>query len=441
MWTKNIFSDRGIIPFKKGSNLLGSICIGLVLIMNTYQLSFSQTGWVSQSGGTTEHLQSVFFINSLTGWTVGNSAKILKTTNGGTNWFSQTSPTTHPLLSVFFASPLSGWAVGGEGDIIATGNGGTNWLIQSTGSTSALNSVFFIDAFTGWAVGEFMTILRTTNSGVNWASLLSGEVALHSVIFTSVTTGYIAGSSGYVMKSTNMGSNWTVTNSNVAYNLYSIHFPVSATSMVGYTVGMGSPSPPILKSVDAGNNWSIQSVPLGDALTSVFFSDLLNGWAVGFIGTIMHTTNGGTTWPYQVSGTGNSLRSTYFFSSSTGWAVGDLGTILKTTNGGVTFISRINNEIPLNYNLSQNYPNPFNPVTKIKFSITEFPLNKEGLKGVVTLLVYDITGKEVAKLVNEQLPPGTYEVTFDGSNYLSGIYFYQLKSEKFLKTKKLILLK
>jgi hypothetical protein len=55
--------------------------------------------------------------------------------------------------------------------------------------------------------------------------------------------------------------------------------------------------------------------------------------------------------------------------------------------------------------------------------------------------VYDILGKEVATLVNEQLAPGTYEVDWDGTNYSSGIYFYQLKTENFLQTKKLILLK
>ena len=60
---------------------------------------------------------------------------------------------------------------------------------------------------------------------------------------------------------------------------------------------------------------------------------------------------------------------------------------------------------------------------------------------LVTYKMSDIPGKEAATLVNEQLQPGTYEVTFDGSSLASGIYFYQLKTEKILQTKKLILLK
>ena len=97
--------------------------------------------------------------------------------------------------------------------------------------------------------------------------------------------------------------------------------------------------------------------------------------------------------------------------------------------------------MPNKFSLYQNYPNPFNPVTKIKFDIPEFPLSKGGLKGVVTLKIYDILGKEIQTLVNEQLQPGSYEVTFDGSNLPSGIYFYKLTSGNFSATKKLVLLK
>jgi len=59
----------------------------------------------------------------------------------------------------------------------------------------------------------------------------------------------------------------------------------------------------------------------------------------------------------------------------------------------------------------------------------------------VTLKVYDILGKEIATLVNEKQSPGTYEVTFDGSQYPSGVYFYKLTSGNFMDTKKLLLIK
>jgi hypothetical protein len=108
-------------------------------------------------------------------------------------------------------------------------------------------------------------------------------------------------------------------------------------------------------------------------------------------------------------------------------------------------INIINTNIPEKYVLYQNYPNPFNPTTKIKFNIPQKTvIARSGATWqslMVTLKVFDITGREIATLVNEPLNPGTYEVTFDGSNLPSGIYFYQLKTDNFLEAKKVILLK
>ena len=136
---------------------------------------------------------------------------------------------------------------------------------------------------------------------------------------------------------------------------------------------------------------------------------------------------------------------------------GSLYTLVGCVLNGVVYgdtsltgISNYNSTIPDKYSLSQNYPNPFNPTTKIKFEIPSdvkrqtsnelFPLRKGG-SGVVSLKVFDITGREITTLVNERLQPGTYEVTFDASTLPSGIYFYQLKVGDFVETKKLILLK
>jgi hypothetical protein len=85
------------------------------------------------------------------------------------------------------------------------------------------------------------------------------------------------------------------------------------------------------------------------------------------------------------------------------------------------------------FKLEQNYPNPFNPSTKIKFTIPQSPLlGGDGRGGLVTLKVYDVLGKQIATLVNEELSPGEYEVTFNAGisrdlSLSSGIYFYQLR--------------
>jgi hypothetical protein len=95
------------------------------------------------------------------------------------------------------------------------------------------------------------------------------------------------------------------------------------------------------------------------------------------------------------------------------------------------------------FNLQQNFPNPFNPETNIQYTI--------GGRQFVTLKVFDLLGKEIATIVNEEKPAGSYEVEFDGTDFPSGIYFYQLvvsslsgidvNANSFLETKKMILLK
>jgi len=91
------------------------------------------------------------------------------------------------------------------------------------------------------------------------------------------------------------------------------------------------------------------------------------------------------------------------------------------------------NTIPGNYELSQNYPNPFNPVTSIKYA-----LPKDGL---ITLKIYDITGREVETLVNEVKRAGYYTIQFNASRLSSGIYFYRISAGDFIQTKKMILIK
>jgi hypothetical protein len=96
-------------------------------------------------------------------------------------------------------------------------------------------------------------------------------------------------------------------------------------------------------------------------------------------------------------------------------------------------IEPISNEIPNRYRLFQNYPNPFNPVTKIKFSVPKL--------NAVKLLIYDVLGKEIKTLVNEELKPGVYEIDFNASQYSSGVYFYRLVTGDFEETKKMLLIK
>ena len=154
-------------------------------------------------------------------------------------------------------------------------------------------------------------------------------------------------------------------------------------------------------------------------------------------GLILKTTDGGLNWNNQESGIASTLNSIYFIDENYGWIAGLYGKILHTTNGGVTFIEDEENNFvqPKQFSLNQNYPNPFNPSTSIQYAISSTQF--------VTLKVYDLLGREVATLVNEEKPAGSYNAQFTMNNVQlsSGIYFYKLQAGDFVETKKMTLLK
>ncbi len=112
----------------------------------------------------------------------------------------------------------------------------------------------------------------------------------------------------------------------------------------------------------------------------------------------------------------------------------DIFAIITDSNLYVKPVSVVNNDLFLyDFKLFQNYPNPFNPTTTISYSLPR--------AGLINITVYDITGKEVARLVNEFKEAGSYDVTFTASNLSSGIYFYSLRADGFTNTKKMLVIK
>ena len=310
----------------------------------------------------------------------------------------------------------------------------SGWFWQTSGTNNYLNSIDFADNNTGWVVGYIGTILKTTNSGTNWISQVSGTSSdLYSVQFTDNSTGWTVGSSGTILITSNGGSNWISQFSGSSNELNSVYF---ADIYTGYAVGDHGT---ILKTTNGGNNWITQSGGTNNTFKSVYFTSNLIGWTVGYDeflsgGVILKTTNGGTYWSSLISGTFNHLLSVHFKDNNIGWTVGANGTILKTTNGGVSVgVQNVSTEMPSGYSLNQNYPNPFNPETVISY---ELPVSE-----TVILKVFDILGKEIKTLVNEKQNSGVHQVSFNASGLPSGVYFYQLKTQGFTDTKRMVLIK
>jgi hypothetical protein len=143
----------------------------------------------------------------------------------------------------------------------------------------------------------------------------------------------------------------------------------------------------------------------------------------------------------ESSGQSNTPKD-YGFTDNKPYGSGSMLYKLKIVDndGSFTFSDEVSvNILPLKYTLYQNYPNPFNPATTIKYIIPSVGTSRDLS---VQLKIYNILGQEVATLVNEQKPAGTYQVKFDASNMASGVYLYQLRTEGgFSATKKLLFLK
>jgi hypothetical protein len=109
------------------------------------------------------------------------------------------------------------------------------------------------------------------------------------------------------------------------------------------------------------------------------------------------------------------------------------GTTDNTLVGTGTSIERVTSSVPERFALSQNYPNPFNPSTRLRFQIAK--------AGFVSLKIYDLLGREIATLVNESLPPGSYSTQWNPLGFGSGVYVYRLESGGLSESRKMIFMK
>ncbi len=341
--------------------------IAIFVVLFNFSLAQTWSGQTSNFGSIA--LNDVAMIDANTGYIVGNSGAIQKTTNGGSTWIGQSTPGTATMHSVSFSDANNGTAVGASGTIYRTTNGGTNWSSQTSGVSILLLGVSFTDVNNGTAVGQSGTIIRTTN-GSTWSSQTSGvSTWLSDVHFTDANTGTAVGEGGKILRTTN-GSSWSSQTSGTTNWLQGVYFVDANT---GYAVGE---SGTVLKTTNGGTNWSSQTSGVSVWLQAVYFIDANGGVAVGENGTIITTENGGSNWTTNTSGTSNWLYGVSFSDEDTGTAVGLSGTIRRTTNAALpveltsfTALINENNSVELNwetateinnygFEIEKSYPGP-----------------------------------------------------------------------------------
>ena len=410
------------------------ISISMFFAVNVYSQS-----WVTQNSGTTQNIYDIFFINSNIGYASCDGGILLKTTNGGNNWMILPGPYTNGLNAVRFFDLNTGLVLGNP--IYKTTNAGLNWF-QAVTLVGTLHHWTMADGNTLYGCEPFK-LAKTTNRGDNWQETASTPPWITtSAFFINAQTGWVstiqpvglpvpvydlASISNTVTGGTGWTTIFTVQGAPNTVTFGDVFFPSLDT---GFIIGKSGES--VYKTYNGGTNWS-ETVVGGYTMFDLFFTSGKTGWACAANGYVYKTTNSGVNWLYSGSPVNVTLNSVFFVNELTGWAVGNTGSIIKTTNGGITAVNHLYNSIPQNFCLSQNYPNPFNSVTRIKFDLPK--------SYNVKLVIYDVLGREIETLLDESKKPGSYEVTWDGSRYASGVYFYKLVADDYVVTKKMVLLK
>jgi hypothetical protein len=344
-----------------------------------------------------------------------------RSSNGGNNFSGITPPGSNATA---FIAPFKIFIQ--DGNIIYAGrdkiyksiNGGSNWTTTNNGNVLDGNPTLAMDisyqtsnkVYVGTAPYQTRAgLFRTTNGGTGWDNITGtlpdrfpADIAVDPNDDNIVYVTFYGFGTGHVFKSTNSGDTWT----DISDNLPDVPTPAVIVDMnnsnhvyIGTDIG-------VFASTDGGGNWQDFNDGLPDAVQGM---DLNITYANNVIRVMTHG-NGG----YERK-------------------------LLSQLLTGL----ELDPPVVSSFKLEQNYPNPFNPSTTISWQLP--------VDAFVSLKVYDILGNEVASLMNEEKPAGSYEVEFsakggsasggDAWNLTSGVYFYQLRAGNFVETRKMILLK
>ena len=494
----------------------------------------SMDGGRTWQGQSTYRMIDVAGVTRLKAWAVGDSGRILVTTNGGSDWLPQTSPVTDNLVSVSFVDTLHGIAAcgGAVHNVLVTRNGGAVW--DTTPGWGWFNKdVFLVDTLNGWRVNG--GIFRTTDGGYNWEFVRGIGDTYGAVHFANRDTGWVGSGNGYIFRTTDGGATWdsvrtwtygglkdirlatgrigwcgtrsayyypypgnelkvtfdrgdgniwstisdrrvnamgfkaggTLTSTSSCFvgegplTLRAYHdlswdispmfadtpytpFPYNSAVHWGFSSGDGQTGWAVGRlgsrviTTDGGLSWRLQKLSrtTDSLITSIHVFDGLTARGVGYLGNSVYTTDGGATWEGDEPGTHEWLLASSFLSPTLGWVAGENGMVLKygrlpsgvedektqTCISGFTW-------------LGQNRPNPFSGGTEIRYQLAN--------KGKVRLVVYNVLGQAVRRVVDKEQEAGAYMATWDGRDVAggiasSGVYFYRLEAGGQSKTRKMV---
>lgn len=435
----------------------------------------AQDDWVKLPPPTSRTLYKLHFLDNRLGWAAGERGEIIKTTDGGENWTLQISNIEQDILDIFMLDAARGWGLahlypaGGDSAfgtyLLKTTNGGSSWS-STFYPEQYFFTIMFLDPLHGWLGGDGGALLGTINGGADWfeANVNPGSGAgfpIFNIRFFSPYYGYAMGGrfdiAGVVWQTIDGGDRWDPKVVGPE-PIYDMHFEDSLNILaIGGDLDFGSGQ---VTTTDGGLNWEYLYLGIFGQARALSFRTKTEAWApLGFTGTYMYTLDAGRSWTSLYTPDSSAIYDLVFTDSLTGYAVGDSGTVLKYRPGVVNLPGPLP-ALPRAAELFPNYPNPFgeshssrsNPSTNFGFRISDFPprsgsFGEGGLRsGTINIAVFDITGRKVITLVDKALPPGEYQVQWNGRDDAgkevgSGVYIYRLSAGGFTQSRKMLLVR
>jgi photosystem II stability/assembly factor-like uncharacterized protein len=425
----------------------------------------------------------VTFVDESTAFVVGAAqtrVPILRTRDGGASWDSVTvirgaleEPALVDIafddegstgLAVGFSynpntDPSSGYA------IFRTTNGGATWVAQASFPVLTAFPSFDRVEYAGngnWFAGGGARFMRSTDDGVTWSDVESVSVpdenpSVWGMEFKDEVTGFILLRKSHELSGLFMtedgGDTWTLQKEfDTQFGLSYISYVGNSTWYGGMRSRDGHDAAVVYRSDDDGKTWEyltnlsdfgagrMDNMKFLTPETGFVFDRYYDTSTDEYRGSVWRTGDGGSTWTSENLMDGGIPRGIAMYDANRGIIASSNGVLITTSGGGnPAFIVSVdddyreNSSIVNTITLDQNYPNPFNPSTTIRFSIPE--------QANVSLIVYDILGRKIAELIDEQLQAGEYSQLFNAAGLASGIYLYQLRAGEYVQTKRLILLK
>jgi photosystem II stability/assembly factor-like uncharacterized protein len=460
--------------------------------------------WIKQADVSNSTFIGIDFSNANNGWIVGYDTTILKTTNGGMQWKRIPAPVEmRDPISSSFQSESQGYILDERGILFKTTDGGKSWrqvysMLKSDWGPSLLKVKGYGSRSVA-VVGTNCWIAASSDGGESWthpALNLPAEVVHKSRNIVATIQGAVTPEKECIMVAhydSYSSGNPTVTapgaNDNASgtsavmeavriLENYNFESTIKLITVSAEEMGLFGSTNYAIRAHESNKN--IIGVVNGDMIgypvtldtaRLIVGSYRTHNWIVDSalvynqrygigltLSAVVDNTGASDYAPFAIAGydalevaeaTANEIwggADPFYHTPSDSLSKLCLSLVRKGAQlmaatiaelakpiGRITAIEHIKQNLPKRFCLEQNFPNPFNPTTEIRFAIRE--------SGRVQLIVFDILGREVTVLSNKEYNPGEYSVVWDASAMPSGVYFCRLKSEKYVETKKMLLVK